>query len=415
LIEAELTELGTYRVRASSYEAGETGAYQLTIRHNQPLTTAQQTGRDTTNLTLGTAATGLLEQGDQQPERKYQDIYAFRGTVGQNIRVDLTSQDFDTHLSVRVPDGTVIDNDDFEGSTSRSVVDLRITEEGRYQVIVSSYDDGETGAYRVLASLTTAAAPPLVAGGGGRVFGVFAGISDYPGDANDLRYTAQDAVTARDALVANAGMTRDNAMTLTDAQATIGNLRDAFRTMAGRVGPNDLFVFFYSGHGGQVDRPGGPDQADADGMDETIFLYDGDVRDDELNTMLGQFRGRALIILDSCHSGGFAKEIVSAPGRMGLFSSEEDVTSLVASKFRAGGYLAVFFKEAIEQGHADDNMDRSIDAVELSQYLHERYREEGQQKSAQPAYVDAPNFGYQHLVVDRGGIRPYDVIFRVGR
>jgi hypothetical protein len=131
-----------------------------------------------------------------------------------------------------------------------------------------------------------------------------------------------------------------------------------------------------------------------------------------MRTMFGQFRGRSLIILDSCFSGGFSKDVVSAPGRMGLFSSEEDVTSLVADKFRAGGYLSVFFKDAIENGNADTDRDRAINAVELSQYLHERYRGEAQSKAAaRPAYVDSPNFGYQHLVVDRGGIRPYDVIF----
>ncbi len=73
-----------------------------------------------------------------------------------------------------------------------------------------------------------------------------------------------------------------------------------------------------------------------------------------------------LLWLDSCFSGGFAKDIVSAPGRMGIFSSEEDITSNVAAKFRAGGYLSVFLDEAIAQGFADDDKDNSITAIELS-------------------------------------------------
>ncbi|NIR99882.1 MAG: hypothetical protein GWN99_02225, partial [Gemmatimonadetes bacterium] len=63
------------------------------------------------------------------------------------------------------------------------------------------------------------------------------------------------------------------------------------------------------------------------------------------------------VVLDACFSGGFAKDVISAPGRMGLFSSEEDVTSSVAAKFRAGGYLAVFLADAVGDGLADADAD----------------------------------------------------------
>ena len=58
---------------------------------------------------------------------------------------------------------------------------------------------------------------------------------------------------------------------------------------------------------------------------------------------------------------------------MGLFSSEEDVTSQVAAKFRAGGYLSVFFEEALE-GYADFDENGELTALELSEYLHNRFR-----------------------------------------
>jgi hypothetical protein len=118
-----------------------------------------------------------------------------------------------------------------------------------------------------------------------------------------------------------------------------------------------------------------------------------------------------LLWLDSCFSGGFAKDIVSAPGRMGIFSSEEDITSNVADKFRAGGYLSHFLDEAIAQGLADSDKNNSITAIELSQYLHERYRSDV--KSTRPADVvrTEMTLGYQHLVVDRGSIGAYDVLF----
>lgn len=95
---------------------------------------------------------------------------------------------------------------------------------------------------------------------------------------------------------------------------------------------------------------------------------------------------------------------------MGLFSSEEDVTSQVAFKFQAGGYLSVFFDEAIREGYADK--DGEVTAIELSQYLHGRYRADVK-SSGTTSYVrtSGPQSAYQHLVVDRGGVGPYNVLF----
>ena len=97
---------------------------------------------------------------------------------------------------------------------------------------------------------------------------------------------------------------------------------------------------------------------------------------------------------------------------MGLFSSEEDVTSQVAVKFQAGGYLAVFFDEAVRGHYADQDMDRELTAIELSQYLHDRYRADVKAFGS-PQYVSTggPQSSYQHLVVDRGGVSPYSVLF----
>jgi hypothetical protein len=120
-----------------------------------------------------------------------------------------------------------------------------------------------------------------------------------------------------------------------------------------------------------------------------------------------------LLVLDACFSGGFSKDAISAPGRMGLFSSEEDVTSGVAVKFRAGGYLAQFVAEAVGERRADADTDGTITALELSQYLHERYRSDVKSGGTDD-YVrtGGPQTGYQHLVVDRGSVGPYDVLFR---
>jgi hypothetical protein len=129
--------------------------------------------------------------------------------------------------------------------------------------------------------------------------------------------------------------------------------------------------------------------------------------------MLSQVNaGKVILLLDACFSGGFSKDVISVPGRMGLFSSEEDVTSSVAAKFRAGGFLALFVADGIGEGSADADGDGAISAIELCQYVHERYRADLKSGgSGDYVRTGGPQLGYQHLVVDRGSIAPYDVLF----
>ncbi len=415
VLELDASESGTYQVLVTSYGTAETGSYDLQI-DLRAVSSALAGGRDVVTLSPGQATAGRLEAGDSRPEDgKYRDLYVFDGVAGQSIVVEMNSSEFDTYLGVITPSGERIENDDYEGSTSRSVVGLTLRETGRYRAFATSYEADQTGAYHVA---LRASDTPVVARddtptrSGGRLYGIFAGISDYPGSDSDLPYTAEDAVRVRDAMLRGGGMRAEDGILLTDAQATTGGIRNAIQQIADRAGPDDTFVFFYSGHGGRVPRSS-PQASDPDGLDETIALYDGSINDDEFSQLLDQVNaGKIILVLDACFSGGFSKDVISVPGRMGLFSSEEDVTSSVAAKFRAGGFLAVFVADAIGDGLADADGDGAINAIELSQYLHERYRADLKSGGAGDfVRTGGPQLGYQHLVVDRGSIRPYEILF----
>ena len=413
LIETELSELGTYRVVVTSYDVGSTGDYALDIAQDVSAPSSTEATRDVVSLSIGENTSGSLSSSDVISESgMFEDAYSFTGNAGDTLRISLRSSEFDTYLRLITPAGEAIENDDFEGNVSESAVEISLPESGRYRVVVSSYAAGIEGAYTL--SATTLEDAPLYVqeGGGGQIYGIFAGISDYPGTDSDLSYTDQDAVRARDALINGVGMAPDNGITLLNDQATIGNLRDAIARIASRIRPEDTFVLFYSGHGSRIERSSGPSSSDPDGIDETIELYDGSVLDDELSVLFDSVNaGTSLLVLDSCFSGGFAKDIVSRPGRMGLFSSEEDVTSQVAAKFRAGGYLSVFFEEALE-GFADFDENGELTALELSEYLHDRFRHDVKSKGLDDyVLTGGPQSGYQHLVVDRGGVGPYNVLF----
>ncbi len=413
LIDTQLAELGTYRVVVTSYAVGGTGDYTLDLRHSAASPEASAVSRDIVSLNLGENASGELSAQDVTSDTgSFEDAWAFTGEAGESLRVSLRSSAFDTFLRLITPSGETIENDDFESSLSESAIEIALPESGRYRVVATSYSAGAEGAYTLRVDPLEQAPLIVQEREGGRIYGVFAGISDYPGTDADLAYTDQDALRARDALVNGVGMAPDNGIVLLNDQATIGNVRSAVERIAANIGPQDTFVFFYSGHGSRLERPDGPNSADPDGIDETIELYDGSVLDDELSSLFDTVNaGTTLLVLDSCFSGGFAKDIVSRPGRMGLFSSEEDVTSQVAAKFRAGGYLSVFFEEALE-GFADFDENGELTALELSEYLHDRFRHDVKSKGLDDyVLTGGPQAGYQHLVVDRGGVGPYNVLF----
>jgi hypothetical protein len=214
-------------------------------------------------------------------------------------------------------------------------------------------------------------------------------------------------------MIAN-GMRPEDGILLQDADATVANVREAFADVARRSDERTLFVFFYSGHGGQY--PGATTREDPDGLDESIELFDAEILDDEFDRMLSALpSSRQLVVLDACFSGGFAKDAISSPGRMGLFSSEEDVVSAVAVKFEAGGYLSRFFADAVQGRQADEDANGAVTALELSQYLHERYDADVTNTGRELIVARDTRPEHQKLVVDRGSVGLYDTLFLLGR
>jgi hypothetical protein len=107
----------------------------------------------------------------------------------------------------------------------------------------------------------------------------------------------------------------------TDTAADRTQLLADVADVASSVKDNDLFVFYFSGHGGKGGT--GPESGGADSQQEWIYLY-GSVaplnpaatfNDDQLLAALGPIPcRRKVILLDSCNSGGFIGEGLEADG-----------------------------------------------------------------------------------------------------
>lgn len=92
---------------------------------------------------------GALASTSVMAGDKYVNYYRFTAERDVEVTVTLESSDFDTYLIVRGPSGQEWNNDDFEGSTSRSRVVATVPEAGEYTVEVTSYAGGATGNYRL--------------------------------------------------------------------------------------------------------------------------------------------------------------------------------------------------------------------------------------------------------------------------
>lgn len=124
----------------------------------------------------------------------------------------------------------------------------------------------------------------------------------YGGWSGDLNACEADAVDVADIAKAKGFKTQ----TLVTRSATRKNVIQAMDKAAGSLQTGDIFLLFYSGHGGQV-----PDMNndEDDHQDETWCLYDGELIDDEIFRLLGKFvKGvRIFALSDSCHSGTVTK------------------------------------------------------------------------------------------------------------
>lgn len=406
-IVATLPATADYTIRVSTYGRGETGAYRVSLGEGPgDVADSRAAGSGAQTLSFGRPVAEMLGKNDETlASGEYLDRYVFEGRRGLPVTIDLSSEDFDSYLILRSPSGVQEDIDD-TGESFDSRYARVLEEDGLYTILATSYAPGETGRYRLALEAGTERIPLNPAQR--RVFAVSVGIADYGGNSSNLTNTDTDAAKLFEKL-RELGVLHERSILLTNAQATLPEFRRAFRAAAAQAGPDDIFLLFFSGHGVQEEDPG--DRAELDRRDELLVFADGEeLRDDDLAAMFEEVRaGTSLLVLDACYSGGFERDVITRPGMMGLFSSEEDLTSLVASEFNAGGYLARFFSDAIA-GRADDNDDGNVTAGELVSYLRYRFREQCNGRNCIEAETEDAQRNHQELVVQRGSVQVDDIL-----
>lgn len=135
---------------------------------------------------------------------------------------------------------------------------------------------------------------------GKEYWAVLVGIGDYPhgipGDG-DLPYSVNEVESLKEVLLHSRCWQEDHIYTLYDNNATRENMLDLFALLGTQLNDNDIFFFYFAGHGRQFQNQ------------EFLKLHDELISDSELACQLENISSTTIIVIDACYSGGFIQEL----------------------------------------------------------------------------------------------------------
>lgn len=241
------------------------------------------------------------------------------------------------------------------------------------------------------------------------------GINQYQNASYNLNYAKPDAQAFTEKLAQN-GKTifkSVNRIEIYDTEATKENIEKGFKSIIARAKPEDVFLFYYAGHGTLDEEHneeyylvptditklyGDPAQLQAKGISAT-----------ELRGYLTQVKSqKQIILMDACHSGGAIKSmtvrsaaadekaIVQLARSSGVVMIASSGTKQFATEFEAlkHGVFTYALLEALD-GKAD-NGDRKITVNELKLFMEERVpeltKEHGGQAQYPTGYITGNDF-----------------------
>jgi len=277
-------EPGVYSVLANSFSAGEEGAYQLSV---QPIDAETTTSASSGGLVeAGGRYDGRLEGSDETLpfDGSYIDRWTFSGQAGEILTVVMRSDQFDSYLLLGEAVGSDvaigIENDDGGGGLDARI-EFELPYTGTFVILANSFSPGETGDYTLEVDVRRATAvnwEQRFPGGGdpNDKYALLVGINDYPGTGSDLLGPVEDAEAMRAVLMDRYDFDPENIVMLTDENATRSAIANAFIRHLGQAGPDGVAVFFYSGHGTQMQGNIGisaPLDPEEDGIDESLYVW----------------------------------------------------------------------------------------------------------------------------------------------
>ena len=221
------------------------------------------------------------------------------------------------------------------------------------------------------------------------------GINKYQNSSYDLNYAQPDAKAFIDKVVEqNKGLYKAiHPIEIYDAQATRANIMKGFKNVIAKAKAEDVFVFYYAGHGSINEEKGDgfylvpTDVTKLYGDPEQLAMKA--ISDDELKNSLTMVKAqKQIVLMDACHSGAAVanmkvraagsdeKAIVTLARSSGVVWMASSGSKQYATEFDVlkHGTFTYALLEALE-GKADRGGDGQVTISEVRLYMDERVQE----------------------------------------
>jgi hypothetical protein len=118
-----------------------------------------------TGVRSGDVVQGELERGDDvlAEDGSLADYYLYRGARGEQLVVEMVSEDFDAYLLVGTGSGSrfeIIESDDDGAGGTNARLRVTLPEDGLYTIVANSLSSGETGQYTLRVGASEGAPTP---------------------------------------------------------------------------------------------------------------------------------------------------------------------------------------------------------------------------------------------------------------
>lgn len=150
-----------------------------------------------------------------------------------------------------------------------------------------------------------------------KLYALLVGINEYHPETsvNHLKGCVNDVNAMRDLLTQQYKNLDPDILPILNADATRENILFSFERHLGKAGPDDIALFYYSGHGSYENTSPEFETYDSKNQNETLVCYDSrlrghqDLADKEMAVLLERLDPGAqkILILDSCHSGSITR------------------------------------------------------------------------------------------------------------
>ncbi|MEH2242263.1 trypsin-like peptidase domain-containing protein [Nostoc sp.] len=130
----------------------EQGNAQLASGRKEP-----NNSKDTDLPLNGQVLQAGLKNGDRiLPNNSYFHTYVFEGKAGQQITIEMDSQQIDSHLYLLLPakERLIAENDDISPKDFNARLTVTLPENGIYYLLANTFEAGESGSYSLRAAIS---------------------------------------------------------------------------------------------------------------------------------------------------------------------------------------------------------------------------------------------------------------------